>query len=121
MAVLPVPGVPETKSDESVDWSSQEEMKALMISRSTVLPAMAEFPLHVERRSARARAWIGSSDMWGVGGGVVRARADMKVAGVVGRVCMLDVDACRATAEELFQLWVTKHSGETHWFGPGVV
>lgn len=94
MAVLPVPGVPETKSDESVDGSSQEEeMKVLMSSRSTIRPAMAEFPLHVERRSARARAWIGSSVTWGVGGGVVRAKADMEVAGVVRRVCMLDVDA----------------------------
>ena len=72
-----------------------------MVSRSGSRPAICVVELlHVARKNARARAWMGKRDVGGVGGGVDNVSWAISEVGVAGTVNMLEVDACRRGAEQ---------------------
>lgn len=90
-AVFPVPGEPEIYMLlEDVPsgmeaWSMNGNRKSRIAARSASRPAISLFALlHVERSSARARAWTGRRALGGVGGGVVIASSEISVTGVDG-------------------------------------
>lgn len=104
-AVLPVPGEPEIYKLVGIGMSMlmdvgsrKEARKEWIAARSGSRPAIWVVELlHVARRSARARAWMGRREVGGVGGGVEIVRREIAATGVAGT--RFEVDACLLGAD----------------------
>jgi hypothetical protein len=106
-AVLPVPGDPEINRlaafwPSSMDGPSKKVVrKPRMEARSAARPAISMLELlQVDRRRARARAWRGSKDVGGVGGGVEITSLEISVVGVAGGRDATDAFRRRAKGED---------------------
>lgn len=97
-AVLPVPGDPEMYKEAYctdagfLASSTNDVMNSLMSARSVARPDNGDVPFDVDLRSARARAYMGTSTDGGVGGGVASVKCEKVEEGVL--VSRLEVEKC---------------------------
>lgn len=91
-AVLPVPGVPEMYKEVGAVLDHEDVINSRMRCRSSSRQAIGDRLVLAERRSPRARVYIGSSETEGVGGGVEITKAGKGAVGVLGTLATVEVD-----------------------------